>query len=139
MANVRIIFDGARMEEIMHGPNGVLGRWMVTRAEIVKQAAVMQCNKKTGRLSRGILKRPVESDVGGLSIRIIASAKDPSTGVDYAAYVHEGTKPHEIRPKDPKGWLAFEVNGTTVFAKVVNHPGYAGNKFLSDNLKLFAP
>lgn len=133
MSEVRIIWDGARLEELMHGPDGPIGRYMFTRAEIVKQAAIRQVNKRTGRLSQGILKRPVESDVGGLSIRIIATAKDPKTGVDYAAYVHEGTKPHDI--PNAFGWgPTFGIGGKF---DGYFHPGYKGNKFLSDNLKLF--
>ena len=138
MADVKIIWDGARMEEIMHGPNGMIGRWMQGRAEIVKQVAIMQCNKRTGLLSRGILKRPVESTIGGLSIRIVASAKDPKTGVDYAAYVHEGTKPHDI--PNAFGWGPdFGIGANLHPPRAYFHPGYKGNKFLSDNLKLFCP
>lgn len=41
----------------------------------------------------------------------------------YAGYVEFGTKPHEIKPKNPDGVLVFKINGTKVFAKKVNHPG----------------
>lgn len=41
----------------------------------------------------------------------------------YAGYVEFGTKPHVIRPKTPNGVLVFKMNGTTVYAKKVNHPG----------------
>src|SRR5262245_31180233 len=41
----------------------------------------------------------------------------------YAAYVEYGTRPHEIRPRNPHGVLKFRVGGTWVYAKKVNHPG----------------
>ena len=52
----------------------------------------------------------------------------------YALYVHEGTKPHTIRPKKSKA-LRFVYNGRVVYAHKVNHPGQKGQPFLSKNLK----
>ena len=49
---------------------------------------------------------------------------------DYAKFVHDGTKPHVIRPKTEGGVLAFMIGGRTVFAKKVNHPGTKANPFL---------
>jgi HK97 gp10 family phage protein len=40
----------------------------------------------------------------------------------YAGYVEFGTKPHVIRAKKAKA-LKFQVGGTTVYARKVNHPG----------------
>lgn len=133
MSDVKIIWDGAVMEEIMHGPNGVIGRYMFERAEIVKRAAVMQCNKKTGLLSQSILKRPVVSTGTGLDIRIGAYQS-------YAAYIHEGTgiygpKGTPIRPINAKVLRWIGSDGTPIFAKSVK--GIKPNHFLSDNLKLF--
>jgi hypothetical protein len=133
---VKIIWDGAVMENIMHGPDGIIGRFMWTRSEIVKRAAVLQVNKRTRLLSRGILKRPVMATAGGLEMRIIATAKDPKTGVDYAGYVHEGTRPHDI--PNAFGWgLNFGIGMNLKNPREFFHPGYKGNHYLSDNLKLF--
>jgi len=46
-----------------------------------------------------------------------------------AMYVLRGTKPHEIRPRKAK-MLKFDVKGTTVYAKIVRHPGTKENNFL---------
>lgn len=49
--------------------------------------------------------------------------------VEYADMVHDGTRPHIIRPKNAKA-LRFRVGGRTVFAKVVRHPGTRARPFL---------
>lgn len=51
-------------------------------------------------------------------------------GVEYVRFVIEGTKAHEIRPKNASV-LAFRVGGAMVFAKVVHHPGTAPNDFMT--------
>ena len=48
---------------------------------------------------------------------------------DYALYVHEGTRPHVIRPRFRQA-LRFQVGGSTVFARRVNHPGTRGRPWL---------
>lgn len=49
--------------------------------------------------------------------------------VPYAQFVHDGTKPHPIYPKKAGGFLVFQVNGKTVFARKVNHPGTKSQPF----------
>jgi len=51
-----------------------------------------------------------------------------TTNVEYAPYVHDGTRPHVIRPRRRQA-LKFRVGGMTVFAKVVNHPGNRARPF----------
>lgn len=48
---------------------------------------------------------------------------------DYAAPVHEGSRPHKIVPKKAKA-LKFNVGGRTIFAKSVWHPGTTANPFI---------
>ena len=48
---------------------------------------------------------------------------------DYALYVHEGSRPHLIRPRNAKA-LRFQIGGRTVFAKLVRHPGTKARPFL---------
>lgn len=47
----------------------------------------------------------------------------------YAVYVHEGTRPHEIRPRDKKV-LANRRRGQ-FFGKLVHHPGTQANPFFA--------
>jgi hypothetical protein len=49
--------------------------------------------------------------------------------VDYAEAVHNGTRPHIIRPRNAQA-LRFRINGRIVYAKVVMHPGTRGKPFL---------
>ncbi|WP_273845401.1 hypothetical protein [Rubrobacter calidifluminis] len=47
-----------------------------------------------------------------------------------AAILEYGSRPHTIRPRPPKKALRFEVDGKTVFAKVVRHPGTRAYRWL---------
>lgn len=47
----------------------------------------------------------------------------------HAVFVHWGTKPHIIRPKDRKA-LRWPAGGAFAFAKEVHHPGYKGDRWL---------
>ncbi len=47
-----------------------------------------------------------------------------------ALFVHWGTRPHTIRPKAKKA-LRWPAGGAFAFAKVVHHPGYAGDPWLA--------
>lgn len=51
------------------------------------------------------------------------------TNVDYAPMVHDGTRPHVIRPVRARV-LRFTVGGRVVYAKVVHHPGTRARPFL---------
>lgn len=51
------------------------------------------------------------------------------SNLDYAAAVEYGTDPHPITPDDADV-LRFEIGGTTVFTKHVEHPGTEGQPYL---------
>ena len=60
------------------------------------------------------------------------------TRVAYAVYQEFGTGTrgefggpvYEIRPRKPGGMLKFQVNGRTVYAKVVKHPGIPPHPYM---------
>lgn len=54
--------------------------------------------------------------------------------VEYAPMVHDGTRPHIIRPKNAKA-LRFRVGGRIVYARVVRHPGTRARPFLDRALR----
>ena len=78
---------------------------------------------RTGNLGRSIVEDPI----------VFTSPFRVESGVTatapYAAAVHDGTRPHVIRPRNGTH-LKFEVGGRTVFAKSVHHPGTKARPFL---------
>lgn len=81
---------------------------------------------KTGALFRSIYKKPID---GGFEI-----------GADnkiapYAIFVHWGTKPHTIEPKEKKALKFVGGSGMFVFAKKINHPGYQGDPFITNAIR----
>jgi hypothetical protein len=49
----------------------------------------------------------------------------------HALFVHWGTKPHLIKPKNKKALRWAGPNGW-VFAQIVHHPGYKGDPYLEN-------
>jgi hypothetical protein len=76
----------------------------------------------------GELKRLIRPDavrrVGPWSL-----ASGVSSLAEYSAPVHEGARPHVIRPRNARA-LRFMIGERVVFARRVNHPGNAPNPFL---------
>ena len=75
---------------------------------------------KTGALFRSTYNRAIP---GGREV-----GHDPKLA-PHAAFVHWGTKPHKIRPKNRKA-LRWPNGGGFRFAKSVNHPGYKGDAWM---------
>ncbi len=77
-------------------------------------------------------------DTGNLRVHNKMNVKRTANGArgevyndaDYAAAVHFGSGPYTIRPKKRKV-LKFEVNGQTVFARSVRHPGTRARPWLA--------
>ncbi|WP_235718302.1 hypothetical protein [Mycolicibacterium goodii] len=78
---------------------------------------------RTGNLGRTIGEGPIMF-TGPRTVHGSIHAK-----ADYALYVHEGTRPHVIRPRRAQA-LRFQVGGRTVFARLVRHPGTRARPFL---------
>jgi hypothetical protein len=95
--------------------------------------------RKTSNLSRTIRLGQVTDD----SVEIIAGGR---LKVGYAFFVHEGTKPHIIRPRRAKvlAWggprtLAGGLRKggrATHFAREVKHPGTKPNRFLIRGIRM---
>lgn len=138
MAEVKIIIDGMRVEDMRRSRSGPLVRYMMGEAEIVRRASIEDCPRDgTGLhsvpLHQSIVTRYRE-EPQGFSVSVVAQAP-------YAAAVHQGAKPHVIEASQGKT-LAFNwpngPNGPGMyFFKRVNHPGNKGNPFLAKNLRLF--
>jgi hypothetical protein len=127
----KLIVDGAALETLLHSPDGALGRWMIGRAQVVQNAARIQCPKRTNKLSESIVKRFFDSPDG---LNVVIAAQQP-----YAIFVHEGTKAHVItgNPILAFAWEHGPNGPGTYFFRSVHHPGTKPNRFLADNLRLF--
>lgn len=68
---------------------------------------------------------------GGMNVRrtVSTSRGTVSYRTDYATIVHEGSRPHLIRPRRAKA-LRFRVGGRVVYAKRVRHPGTRSQPWL---------
>lgn len=135
MALTDLIIDGAEMARILRSPAGPVARHVIERATVVQMAAKRQAPRRTGCLQDSIVKR-VERYGDEIAVRVVSDTTPCSPKrQSYSLYVHEGTRPHEIRARDG-GVLAFQIGDETVFATSVQHPGTKPNRFLSDNLHL---
>lgn len=76
---------------------------------------------KTGALARSLRLRP-EGDSSWIIDHNLQAAP-------HAVFVHWGSRPHAIRPSKKKVLRWAGSNGF-IFARFVNHPGYAGDPWL---------
>lgn len=109
-ADLRRAIRGASMSELRR-----VGPMALNRSKIL-------CPVDTGRLRaslRGNLSRTWT----------LRPQYTISTDVEYATMVHDGTRPHTIRPRNAQV-LRFVVDGRVVFARVVHHPGTRARPFI---------
>lgn len=85
---------------------------------------------RTGRLRAGN-QLQVNSPVGWRVEGTVFNA------VSYALDVHNGTRPHVIRPRNAQA-LRFEGSNGIVFAAVVHHPGTRPRPFLAEGAAIAA-
>lgn len=91
-----------------------------TAALAIQHEAQQDAPKKTGTLASSIQV----NFVGPLTAVI-------GPTVYYGVYQEFGTRgPYVIKPRKPDGRLVFQVNGTTVFAKQVTHPGLHARPYM---------
>jgi hypothetical protein len=130
----KVTFDRGKVQTMLNSTTGPVGREMVQRARraasMARAQAPMGTGPKAGRLKRSIKVYQHRRYTLGQGLKV-------GTSVPYAIYVHEGTRPHTIRPKNPGGALVFAPKGGTrvVITRKVNHPGSKPNRFLADNVK----
>lgn len=146
-AELRVTWDNAELGRLERSPDGPIVRDLVRRGTRVQEAARRQVRLGhigTGRsnLRYTIVKRLVWE--GGPAAR---GGAGPASGMPvmlvgseapHALLHHEGSRPHEILPRRKKA-LAFYADsgrGPFVITRRVWHPGFSGNRYLSDNIHL---
>lgn len=92
-------------------------------------------------MNRAKILAPVDTGRLRASIRIesrrtalLRSRYTIGSDLSYAPMVHDGTRPHTIRPKRAQA-LRFRIGGRVVYAKVVHHPGTRPRPFLDQALR----
>lgn len=114
-ADLRRVIRDASARELRNA-----GRQVVNRAKVLAPVDTGRLRASIeGRLNRTWTLRP-QFTVG--------------SNVEYASYVHDGTRPHIIRPRNARA-LRFVVGGQVVYARVVHHPGTAARPFLDRALR----
>lgn len=85
-----MIWYAAEEQRLLRSTSGPVGRYLATVAAKVETAAKARCPVDTGRLRSSITWR-IEADGNGV-VAIVG------TNVEYAIYVHEGTRHMSGRP-----------------------------------------
>ncbi|MGL4300200.1 MAG: HK97 gp10 family phage protein [Candidatus Neomicrothrix subdominans] len=113
-------------------PDGLFGR-MASRIadQIVVEAERMTdrtLKVRTDTYRRSFERGPVRTS--GRKVTVIVG-----NTADHAGYIERGTKPHVIEPRRPGGRLRFELDGATIFARRVNHPGTRPYRILGSSAR----
>lgn len=112
------------IERMLHLPGGMVYRNMERRVRRVEEEAKRRAPGSMGRY----ISAQIRSGPGG-DFQGVINSRHPAT-----LYVIGGTRPHVIRPVRARA-LRFTVGGSTVYAKVVMHPGTKPNNFLREALR----
>lgn len=118
----RVVVQNAGMELLAR-----LARRVVAQAKV--NAPV-----DTGNMRAQIAADPMVTT--GMTVR--QTIRVGGDAAEYAIYVHEGTRPHVIRPRN-KSVLMFNGREGKVFAREVHHPGTRARPFLRNALESEAP
>jgi hypothetical protein len=116
-----------KLRRILNAPTGEIGRLMRGRAEKARMHARAQVGKRSGALAMSIYIDQSRY-AGGQKLSI-------GSNLRYAAFVHEGTRPHMIVPRGGE-ILRFTQKGRVVYSRAVMHPGTRPNRFLTDSAYL---
>lgn len=120
-ASVRI--NASRLQRLLGAQGGPGARLLRRKAERVAALARVYAAGH-GSIPQGIAVGPVVDK----SITVVST--NPHT-----ILVHNGSRPHRIVPRRRGGVLRFVIDGRVQFARVVNHPGYRGDPFLTKALR----
>ena len=124
MVNVSGEFSESR-GEMASQVNEILQRRMRSIIRQVAADARTNAPVDTGRMAQAIREDQIESPT---PFRVIGGV---TSHAPYSIYVHQGTAPHVIRPRNASA-LKFEAGGKTIFASSVRHPGTRPRPFLTN-------
>lgn len=114
--------DEGRLQSATMGRLEVFAKAFVSEASATAKQLVPV---RTGALKASIHPDPVRrTGPWRIDTGVSADAR-------HAAPVHQGARPHVIRPRHARA-LRFEVDGRVIFAQRVRHPGQRAQPFLSN-------
>jgi hypothetical protein len=120
MARAKLTLDKAGIRQDANDLSWPVVR-RVTRRVLTRSAVLCPVDNGTLRASGRVkLKEGPKGPTGTVEYPI-----------NYAAAVHDGTRPHVIKARRRQA-LKFQMGGRTVFARSVRHPGTEGRPFLAD-------
>lgn len=111
----------------------VIDKYVVKPSEKTFRDAKKNLSNTMVNVQTGNLRDNLEYSYrkNGDKVKITITSDTP-----YSVFVHEGTRPHIIRPVR-KQVLKFQVGGRNVFTKEVNHPGTKPRPFLLKALRKY--
>jgi hypothetical protein len=120
------LFD-PQMRALLTGPVGPVVSFVRGVTRKVRTRAVLTCPVDTGRLRNAHTEQ--------VGVRRGAVYGMVTNDVEYAEYVHEGTRPHTIQPRRPGGMLRFAAGGQVVFTRAARHPGTTAQPWLREAME----
>lgn len=124
---IRYTIHEGQMKQFLTGPQSDLVRLVREGQRVTLNAAAKRSPVDTGNLRR-------EHQATNVVVRGLAATGDVVATPDYAAAVHEGSRPHTITPKRAK-FLSWGQGATRVFARSVEHPGAKARPWLLNAAK----
>lgn len=119
---VQVTINRGALDRLL-SPSGAGGRLLRRKADQV--AALARVNAS----GHGSIPSTIEpGPVIGKSVKV-------TSGHEASLWVHNGTRPHRIRPRRRGGVLRFTVGGQVVYARAVSHPGNRADPYLVKALR----
>jgi HK97 gp10 family phage protein len=130
MARARVRITEGELAAAISGPRGLATAYVRRITRQIENRARLYAPVNTGNL-RG----SITSAVTTRGLTVSGTVGSP---LEYAVYVHEGTRPHEIRARTPGGTLTWKAGpgsgenrpGPRMYARRTFHPGTRPQPFL---------
>lgn len=142
MGTVSYTVDTSGAEEEFRSRADRIIAALIARTQAIDEA--LQAKIAGEKLSGQLLQQRTGKLIGSVrTIPVVNTGAEIIGGVQagggpayYAKFQNYGTAgPYEIKPLDPKGVLAFRLDGKMRFAKRVMHPGLPARNFMESSLE----